>query len=198
MYTLTNTLEKSAPQVQQLDNGLLQGVLEGFIDGVLILNTQGELVHTNETARVFCEQLTPNSKHLKVVPQEIWRVCQALKDSDEFYPHQSVIIDSEITTSNSTTFRIRARWLNLRISEQPYILVTLEDQRQSIHSIALAEVHKYGLTAREAEVWLLRRVNYSYKEIATELFVTLNTVKKHMKNIRAKQQMAMMMEEMAA
>ena len=198
MYTLTNTLEKSAPQVQQLDNGLLQGVLEGFIDGVLILNTQGELVHRNETARVLCEQLTPNNKHLKVVPQEIWRVCQALKDSDEFYPHQSVIIDSEITTSNSTTFRIRARWLKLRISEQPYILVTLEDQRQSIHSIALAEVQKYGLTAREADVWLLRRVNYSYKEIAAELFVTLNTVKKHMKNIRAKQQMAMMMEEMAA
>ena len=198
MYTLTNTLEKSAPQVQQLDNGLLQGVLEGFIDGVLILNTQGELVHSNETARVLCEQLTPNSKYLKVVPQEIWRVCQALKDSDEFYAHQSVIIDSEITTSNSTTFRIRARWLKLRISEQPYILVTLEDQRQSIHSIALAEVQKYGLTAREAEVWLLRRVNYSYKEIAAELFVTLNTVKKHMKNIRAKQQMAMMMEEMAA
>ncbi|NEO23464.1 MULTISPECIES: helix-turn-helix transcriptional regulator [unclassified Moorena] len=198
MYTLTNTLEKSAPQVQQLDNGLLQGVLEGFIDGVLILNTQGELLHSNEIARVLCEQLTPNSKHFTVVPQEIWRVCQALKDSDEFYRDQSVIIDSEITTSHSTTFRIRARWLNLRISEQPYILVTLEDQRQSIHSIALAEVHKYGLTAREAEVWLLRRVNYSYKEIAAELFVTLNTVKKHMKNIRAKQQMAMMMEEMAA
>ncbi|EGJ33036.1 MULTISPECIES: helix-turn-helix transcriptional regulator [Moorena] len=198
MYTLTNTLEKSAPQVQQLDNGLLQGVLEGFIDGVLILNTQGDLVHSNETARVLCEQLTPNSKHFTVVPKEIWRVCQALKESDEFYAHQSVIIDSEITTSHSTTFRIRARWLNLRISEQRYIIVTLEDQRQSIHSIALAEVQKYGLTAREAEVWLLRRVNYSYKEIAAELFVTLNTVKKHMKNILAKQQMAMMMEEMAA
>lgn len=49
-----------------------------------------------------------------------------------------------------------------------------------------ADVQKYGLTCREAEVWFLHRNKYSYKEIADKLFVTINTVKKHMKNIYAK------------
>jgi DNA-binding CsgD family transcriptional regulator len=50
------------------------------------------------------------------------------------------------------------------------------------------EVDQYGLTPRQAEVWLLRRANYTYKEIAAELYISLNTVKKHMKDIQAKRE----------
>ncbi len=49
-----------------------------------------------------------------------------------------------------------------------------------------ADVQKYGLTSREAAVWFFRQSNYSYKEIANKLFISVNTVKKHMKNIYAK------------
>jgi WD40 repeat protein len=45
---------------------------------------------------------------------------------------------------------------------------------------------KHGLTPREQDIWLLYRTNYSYKQIANELNISLNTVKKHMKNIYAK------------
>jgi uncharacterized caspase-like protein/DNA-binding CsgD family transcriptional regulator/energy-coupling factor transporter ATP-binding protein EcfA2 len=48
------------------------------------------------------------------------------------------------------------------------------------------ECKKYGLTAREAEIWILRRQNKSYKQIASELYIALDTVKKHMKSIHAK------------
>jgi DNA-binding CsgD family transcriptional regulator len=74
-------------------------------------------------------------------------------------------------------------------------LVTIEDRQQSTHNAALTDVKKYGLTPREAEIWLLRRANYSYKEIADRLFITLNTVKKHMKNIYAKQEGNLWVEE---
>ncbi len=45
---------------------------------------------------------------------------------------------------------------------------------------------KHGLTSREQDIWLLYRANYSYKQIAEELNISRNTLKKHMKNIHAK------------
>jgi DNA-binding CsgD family transcriptional regulator len=47
----------------------------------------------------------------------------------------------------------------------------------------------------EAEVWLLRRRHYTLKEIATELSISINTVKKHLKNIHAKREAVLYMEE---
>jgi DNA-binding CsgD family transcriptional regulator len=42
---------------------------------------------------------------------------------------------------------------------------------------------------------LLRRANYTCKEIAAELYISLNTVKKHMKNIHAKREKALHSED---
>lgn len=191
MNTLThNNLQKENFHTKQAYSTLLQGVLEGFMDGVLVLTAQREWVHGNKYACQICQQLQDSSQP-NSVPKEIWRNCQALIDSREFYGNQSVIIESEITIDHSTAFRVRTRWLQLEFSEDPCILITIEDQRQSLRNIAIAEGFKYNLTPREAEVWSLRRVNYSYKEIAAELFISLNTVKKHLKNIHAKQEMAL-------
>ena len=63
----------------------------------------------------------------------------------------------------------------------------MEDVYQPIQNIAIAEAEKYRLTPREKDVWLLYRANYTYKQIAAELCITLNTVKKHMKSIYSKQ-----------
>ncbi|EGJ35197.1 MULTISPECIES: helix-turn-helix transcriptional regulator [Moorena] len=173
-------------QVRQFNGVLLQGVVEGLMDGVLILNAQGELVHSNCYGRFICAQLAVDRSKSNVVPKEIRRVCQAVLDSCELYPNQSIIIESEIITEPSTSFRIRAVKLTLDSFENPCILVTLENHDQYAGSFAIAEVNKYDLTPREAEVWLLRRADYSYQEIADELLITLNTVKKHLKNIYAK------------
>lgn len=99
-----------------------------------------------------------------------------------------MIIESEIASNQATTLRIRVRWFKLNAFSHPCLLVILEDRCQSIQKLALAEVDRYGLTPREAEVWLRRRANYTYKEIATELYISINTVKKHMKNIQVKRE----------
>jgi DNA-binding CsgD family transcriptional regulator len=62
----------------------------------------------------------------------------------------------------------------------------LEIEAEVSNNMARAEAKKYGLTNRETEIWLLYRANYSYKEIATALYISLNTVKKHMKKIHTK------------
>ncbi|UBF24656.1 LuxR C-terminal-related transcriptional regulator [Kovacikia minuta CCNUW1] len=167
---------------------LFQAVLEGFIDGILILTDQGEWVHANDCARRICHQLTTGVAQSDRVPQEIWHACKCLIDNLHLHPNESVTIEDEITTSKSASYRVRAQWLNLDTIQRPCVLVTLEDRIQSVQNAAIAEGQKYGLTPREADVWLRYRANYSYKNIGLELHITPNTVKKHMKNIYAKRQ----------
>ncbi|NEQ11498.1 MAG: helix-turn-helix transcriptional regulator, partial [Moorea sp. SIO4E2] len=81
MNTITNSLERANTQAQQLDQVFLQGILEGFIDGILILSTKGKILHANESARLLLHKLTPDSKPSNLVPKQIWRICQALKYS---------------------------------------------------------------------------------------------------------------------
>jgi DNA-binding CsgD family transcriptional regulator len=175
-------------QKNQLDDVLLQGVVEGFMDGFMILTEQGEIIHTNHPARQMLKQINQDEMHPYRMHREIQRVCKAAINSKELYPSHSIVIESEILAEQLGVIRVRAQWLKLDAFKQPLVLVTLEDQRRSAQQLAITEGQQFGLTPREAEIWQLRRANYSYKEIAAELFITLNTVKKHLKNINAKRQ----------
>jgi DNA-binding CsgD family transcriptional regulator len=193
-----NSSEKSleAPQSQHPKHPfLLQAIVEGFVDGVLILSETGEWIHANECARRVCHLLSSERPDNNLVPQPIWQICESLIDSRELFPEQKLIIEAEIDGNNADVLRVRVRWLELDDNHSPYLLVTLEDRNQSTHNTAIAEAKKYDLTPREAEVWMLRRANYSYKEIAAKLFITVNTVKKHLKNVYAKQQESLWSEE---
>lgn len=174
---------------------LLQAVIECFVDGVLILTEQGECIHANDCSRRICRLLSEENLQDNFVPQSIWLICESLINSRELFPAQNMIIEAEIDANNGAVFRVRVRWLELDENDNPYLLVTIEDRKQSSHNAAIAEAKKYDLTPREAEVWLLRRANYSYKDIAAKLFITINTVKKHMKNVHAKQQASLWSEE---
>lgn len=191
------TLESLTPAKKQLkqegfltakESYLLQAIIERFVDGVLIVTENGECIYANDCARRVCQQLSRSPLQSNSLPQPIWQVCESLCASRQLFPDRKIILESEVDLENSATFRTRARWLDLGENNNPYIMVTIEDRSQSTQNQAISEANKYGLTPREAEVWLLRRANYSYKEIAQRLYITLNTVKKHMKNVYAKQQ----------
>jgi DNA-binding CsgD family transcriptional regulator len=77
--------------------------------------------------------------------------------------------------------------LNIENLQLSCLLITVEDRDKAIKNIAVEEAQSYRLTRREKEVWLLHRDRYTYKQIASELCITPNTVKKHMKSIHAKQ-----------
>ncbi len=197
MTTLTQTA--TTPNIKVQNSEILnypdlmqvyffQAVIENLEDGILILNETGELLHANASADQICLQLNLENCHEKFIHPVIQHLCQSLIDSRSFTDNQGLILSDEIVFNQTTVFRIRVRWLNLNSMQMPYFLVTIENQYQSLKNIAIAEVKKYDLTPREAEIWSLYRGKYSYKDIATKLYITVNTVKKHMKNIHAKKQ----------
>ena len=195
MNALSNTPAMLSMQVKQSNltvlpnispDYFLQGVLEGFIDGILILTEQGELVHANQNAQWICEQISQFESEKKVVPPEIWRLCESLIENSDLFPNQKMVIETELTKGRSINLRVRARWLKLEQIRRPCLLITLEDKQQSLQRAVNNDIYLYNLTPREAEVWLLYKANYSYKEIGDKLYITINTVKKHMKNIHAK------------
>ena len=182
----------------QSSTSMLQVVLES-LDGILILTTDGEWVDANRTAEQICRRFqscsAPRAIPEKVVPPEIWQVCQCLIESRELFPEQNFVLFDEIVTGSSCTIRVRVRWIDLAHFEQSCLLVTLEDHQQSIQQAAIAEARRYGLTPSETKVWSLYRADYSYKQIAASLYITANTVKKHMKSIHAKRKSCLGIED---
>ena len=165
------------------------------MNGILILTPNKELIYANQSAHRLLQQLDPSHARASLVPPEIWHTCQFLIESRNLFPQQSWLIEAEIFIDSSVAFHVQVQWLQLEIVEEPCLLLTVTDQYQCIKNIALTEAQNYGLTAREKEIWLLYRANYTYKQIAAELRITVNTVKKHMKSIHAKQQSIFGMEE---
>ncbi|NMG18888.1 helix-turn-helix transcriptional regulator [Brasilonema bromeliae SPC951] len=182
-------------QRQQLDNIELhdslrayffQEVIEGLQDGILLLNETGELIHANTSACNIVSQINQDSSNY--IPPAIWSLCETLLENRSNLAKKTMILSHEIVVDKSKVFCVRARWLNLEKCNRSYLLVSMENKYESLKNIAIVEVNKYKLTRREAEIWCLYRGKFSYKEIADQLYISMNTVKKHMRNIHAKRQ----------
>ena len=186
---MNNSIQITTEAEEELNEQLcfLQKILENLEDGILILTETGELIHSNTSAKGICSQINPCSFDLTSVPSLIWNRCKSLIQN-QFDCDNLTIWSEDIIVSESLIFRLRVRRFNLESLEQTYLLVTIENRYQSLKNVALSEAYKYHLTKREAEIWSLYRAASSYKQIAERLFITVNTVKKHIKNIRAKQQ----------
>ena len=153
----------------------------------MIVTEQKKLIYSNENAQRILGKLHQGKVNTNIIPEEIWYVCQFLIQSRSLFPNQCWTIQSRIFTEYSTTLDIQVRWFHIETIEIPCLLITLEDRHQAIKNVAAEEAQFYQLTRREKEVWLLHRGQYTYKEIASELCITPNTVKKHMRSIHAKQ-----------
>jgi DNA-binding CsgD family transcriptional regulator len=189
----------------------IQAIIEGLIDGIIIVATDGKVIQFNARAAQLWPTLTQtcfiqpsfNSRRNAEedpLPAAIWRLCEALIGSRALFPNQTLIPESEVQM-NSTLIRLRSQWLTIHptheasefdranLSTQPIqssIVVTLEDRYEASKHLAMTDMQKYGLTQREREIWQLRLQGQTYREIATQLYITEHTVRKHIKSILAK------------
>jgi len=165
-----------------LDFGILRAALEGLQDGFIVANQQGEVLKINAPAQRICNLLSSAGNQL---PTEIWSVCQSALKNQNLLSFQKIGLDAEIILPELGSVRIRVQ--NIQLAQNPYLMVVLEDRQQTLRNKALSDAALYGLTERETEVWQLRLRGADYNEISTTLWISANTVKKHVKNILAKQ-----------
>jgi DNA-binding CsgD family transcriptional regulator len=166
---------------------LFQSILDGIKDGILVLNEHQEIIYANPNAQQICRQLYQDSEEQTNIPKSLWKICQLLTESYSVFPRQPVLVAEQLITNQSIMIAVRVQWLNISRFSHPHLLIRLETPSYSVQSVAITEAQFYRLTPSETKVWLLSRANYTYKQIATELDVTINTIKKHMKSIYAKQ-----------
>ncbi|MEL7358458.1 MAG: helix-turn-helix transcriptional regulator [Cyanobacteria bacterium J06560_6] len=161
---------------------ILRAVLGNLQDGFIIADHTGTIEQINLPGERICDLLNAKENQL---PIEIWQVCKAALKNKEALSYEDIGIDADIILPNMGTVRIRAQ--NVSIGQQPFLLIVLEDRQQTIRNKALSDAALYGLTEREREIWQMRLRGDAYKDISATLWISVDTVKKHVKNILAKQ-----------
>lgn len=194
LSVVPSNTQSSAPHHTQLTSsiGMLRAVLGSLQDGFIIASQTGEIHQINQPAERICDVLTSAARSTQSdqLPAEIWNVCRPLLRNQGFQNQNipSVIktgLDADIIVPNIGSIRIRVQ--NIVIADTPCLLIVLEDRQQTIRNKALSDAALYGLTERETEIWQMRLRGAAYKEISAALWISVDTVKKHVKNILAKQ-----------
>jgi DNA-binding CsgD family transcriptional regulator len=157
--------------------------LETLIDGVMLVSGAGDVLYRNETAKHICQNLNSHPCQDPSLPEAIWETCQGLGKRDRQDP---VWLSAEAEVDS---YRVRVQRFHSEHLQMPCFMVRLEDRQQSFHNQIATEILQYGLTQREAEVWQLKRSNLSRQEIASQLYISVDTVKKHLCNIQTKRQL---------
>lgn len=160
--------------------------LTKLTDGILIITEERKIVYINECAGRILRQINQDRNEPDGIPKEIDYLCHSLAEVKRQFPDQHWIMTTKICISSALTFSVQGRSMKLDTLGKNCIVLVLKDQYQLIKNIAVEEARKFNLTDRETEIWLLQRANYTYKQIASELFIAPNTVKKHMQNIHLK------------
>jgi hypothetical protein len=194
MVTMSSStlLSQAAPaHPKTVDLPLLNAVLEGFVDGILVLTEDGTCVHSNREGQILCRELAKAERPAAAgagltLPHCLKTLCSYLLDSCAVYGEMPVVLTEEFVSPAGNKIRARIQWLDLPGAPDPCLLVSLENKTRSACASAQLEAIQYNLTPRERAVWMLRRANRTYDEIAQELYITVNTVKRHLKSIYAK------------
>ena len=180
------SLSVVGPSSQASSISILGAAFGSLQDGLIVTDSAGKVQQINQPAeRICCLLDTDGKSEDGALPAEIWHVCKTALRKEDVFSLQSVGIDADVILPKLGIVRIRVQ--NISFGQTPYLLIVLEDRQQTTRNKALSEAALYGLTERETEVWQLRLRGDAYKEISAALWISVDTVKKHIKNIHAKQ-----------
>ena len=163
--------------------------------GLLLLDETGQLMYSTPKARELCQVLQSGctlkppegSNHEEIIlPHLVTRQYELLIDSRLEFPEHLFQLNEDIFLEPGVRITLNIEWISLQEDCPPFILVRLDDVTQIAQKRATWDTHRYRLTSREREVWTLYLQGLSYHEIGKRLYISRNTVSKHMKSIHSK------------
>lgn len=154
---------------QTLENMLYRDYMNNSNDIYIMINDQQQIIYHNEAADAFIEQC----KRIKFIDS----LTKQLTSRDRLKKHKQLQINLanqhyDITVIEHSSSNHYQQHYLLHITER-------EKHKKSISNL----IYQKTLTSREAEVCQLLLKGYTNKEVANELFISINTVKKHIQNI---------------
>lgn len=187
---LESVLDNHPDNVQEsaLSQALRQ-ILPSILEGIILFDENDRLIYMNSKASTVIQRILENCQSSGNIPHEIVYIKDMMIEVKEKFPQENWVNEFNVCVNHLTVIHIYARWIQGNGSGQSYLLLKMEDKNQLNQDLLLDEAKRLGLTLREQEVWLLSKTNYTYKQIAEILDITLNTVKKHMKSILVKQRL---------
>lgn len=162
--------------------------------GFILLDPHGRHLQSSPTAKRLCEVLKqdtpigPPAAHASAssLPHGVKTLIQYLIESRKLFPDQPIQLQDEVVLEETTRIQIQGRWIHFDAHRRSHIIVTLEDLTEMARRRAAFDARQYGFTPREREVWALYLQGFSYHQIGHRLYIAINTVKKHMKNVHRK------------
>lgn len=165
-------------------------------EGLLLLNQTGQLIQSNPKARELCRVVQQGLASCAVegsvsyvdmlLPRQVTRYYESLGAGYLELPEQPFQLSEEICLETGVRIQLKVERISLGEQCSPYLLVRLEDMTQTALQRACWDTHRYHLTQRESEVWALYLQGLSYQEVGDQLFISRDTVSKHMKNVYSK------------
>ena len=165
--------------------------------GFILLDPHGTLMQSSPKAQKLCQALQTEDASVSQevspvgvnapLPPKVTKVAQRLIENRRQFPdHPIRLLQDESLFGEKARISIQAEWIETDAGEPVGVVVTLEDRQAIAYQRALFDAQRGRLTHRELDVWELSLWGFSYAQIAQELFISLNTMKRHMKNIRGK------------
>ncbi len=146
--------------------------------GIIILKANYTIVSSNDMAQIYCLDILNNKRVLNPVKE----VIDILFKQSQFEKDNST--NCLYTTINNYNFKVLSSMTashdhGLETLIHIYIAKTSAEAKREFQK----SLEIYELTSREIEIVDLVQKGLSNKEIASELFISYNTVKAHMENI---------------
>jgi len=144
-------------------------------DGYLLTNKRGQIIYQNESTSKIMKELKLNSEQSNSLIKQFE------------YSTNSTQTNSLITRTNKRYKMKIIKQPNDQLTnkKEPYYLIHLKENNEH-NQLSEQLQHISHLTPREKEVCQLLLKRRTYKQIATELFISINTVKKHIQHIYEK------------
>ncbi|MEO1347878.1 MAG: PAS domain-containing protein [Cyanobacteria bacterium J06635_15] len=110
----------------KLDYVSLKNVLEAMVDGVVLLNQQGEMLYTNNKAKQLLGTYSQGAQCEQCITKELDWMCEEIRTAQRIGDRKSPILESEVLLPEGKILRIRAHY-RLQPSEvSHFIWVFLE------------------------------------------------------------------------